>query len=103
MYAVVEYYNYRKNLYYKTLHIYKNVERAKRVALEYAENYFATGYIVDGVDNEWIRIDNCIVQYTIGDGYDKPVWAVVELPDIEIDSDTEYEKNDDFEVYMDKC
>jgi hypothetical protein len=102
MYSVVEYYNNSKNLYYTTLHIYKNVEKAKRVALEYAESYFGVGKIVEGVDNEYLEVTNSIVQYTTNDGFGCPVWAVVELPCIEIDSDTEYEKNDGFEVYMDR-
>ena len=82
MFAVVEYYNYRKNLTFEILHVFNDYDLAKKIAFNYAKKQYSNE-IVNHVEHECIYLHDSLVTYTSGDGYDKIVYAVIELPEPE--------------------
>lgn len=80
MYAVIEYYNYRKEQYVKFLHTYRSLDAAKKRAYQYAKEEYS--FVTEGVEEVWLTIRSEIA-YTRRDGYDAKVFAVVKLPQVE--------------------
>jgi hypothetical protein len=88
MYAVVRYYNYRKEQDLKILNVFYNKDTAIKKAYEYAEKEFKheledelqEAKIVDSVQERWLLVYDAIAQYTIGDGFGSFVFAVITLP-----------------------
>lgn len=83
-YAVVEYFNYRKNVDFSIKSIHLNVENAKRTAYNLCLNDYDVKVegeeIVTKVENDLVNCRNKnIIVYTTSDGYDRTVYAVVEL------------------------
>jgi hypothetical protein len=83
MYAVVRYYNYRKNQDFKILHIYRDIEKATYKTHQYAIKEYDASEVVNRVDEQHLYVEDVVVEYTAGSGYDSYVFAVIILPDIE--------------------
>ncbi len=87
MYAVIRYFNYRKEVSFTILKTFKNFENADNYALECAKKDFGD-QMVEGVSERWVYVDSEIEVYTKGDGYDQFVYTVMSLPELEDESDT---------------
>jgi hypothetical protein len=85
MYAVVRYFNYRKDVSFKILKTFKSVEKADNYAYECAKNEFGEN-MTEGVMEEKVYVDTAdfASSYTNGDGYDKFVFTVIEIEEPEM-------------------
>lgn len=92
MYAVISYYNYRKENFFKLLKVFKAIESAKTFAKDQAQKDLEdwecddpeqTQEVVQEIEDEYLYMENDCEIYTFGDGYGKMVYAVVELPEAE--------------------
>ena len=80
MYAVLQYFNYRKDISFQLLKSFYDFEKAKEYALQCAEKE-CDGKVVDGVSEKWVEVDNELIEgFTTGNGYCKFVFTVVEIP-----------------------
>jgi protein associated with RNAse G/E len=83
MYAVVKYFNYRKDVSLQVLKMFHSLEKAK----EYAENCATYEYdekIEEGVSQRFLELDDEVIEgYTKGDGYCNYVFTVLEMPEAE--------------------
>lgn len=83
MYAVIEYFNYRKDVEIKILHITRTFEQADHIAHQIAILEYGEDAVVDEVDDSYLNIGNNVYkEYTKGDGYEQNVYGVMELPPI---------------------
>lgn len=89
MFAVVRYFNYRKNVSFKILKIFNSFKNADDYALRCAEDDFGDSNVVEGVRERWVYVDDASEGYTKGDGYDECVYTVMALPEAEDEDDTE--------------
>lgn len=87
MYAVVRYFNYRKNVSFTILKTFNSIGNADKYALRCAQDEFGEKEVVEGVMERWIDLDEEIEGYTEGDGYDKFVFTVIEIPKPEDDEE----------------
>ena len=84
MYAVIKYFNYRKDVSVEILQIHHKRSRALTSMDSYAEKHFGKGAkLVDDIQDEWVYMKDLIDLRTIETGYDRWVFAVIELPEIE--------------------
>ena len=83
MYGVISYFNNRKNVSFNILKTFKELKSAKEYALEIAENEYGEENVVEGVNENWVYINDEILGYTKGNGYSKWVYAVIYIPDPE--------------------
>lgn len=90
MYAVVKYFNYRKEMTLELLCACEKYTVAKKKAKGYAKNEFGEK-MVKGVEDQYLYT-NAIVEYTKGDGYESNVYAVMEFRNELVCSDVEEEK-----------
>jgi hypothetical protein len=90
MFAVISYYNYRKEASFKILHIFNNFEYAKKMAYWYAKQEYGKNNVTDEVLDNYLYVDDILVTYTRGNGCDEFVFGVIKLPKI----DTEYYESD---------
>ena len=83
MYAVISYFNYRKDVSFDILATFHSLERAKEYAVSSCADEdsgrWRDGEVVDSVEKERVYVD-AMFKYTTGDGYDRSVFAVIELP-----------------------
>lgn len=82
MYAILKYQNSIENNFLSILHVIDNYEIADKLAYSYAEELY-NNEVSFGVKDSFVDIDCIKVQYTSGTGYNKIVFVVVSLPDIE--------------------
>ncbi len=88
LYDVVKYFNYRKDVSFEILKIFYDLNKSQDYAFECAErNAFRYNEnVVDRVGERSVDLDNdVIVLYTNGNGYCRDVFAVVEIPDQNIE------------------
>jgi hypothetical protein len=90
MYAIIKYFNYRKDMSLQILKVVSSFKQANRIAKFYAEQEFGDDY-TEGVEDERLVLQQAEIQYTQGDGYSSYVFAVVELPKEEDEDKTEDE------------
>ena len=76
--AVIKYYNSKKNVSIEFLNVTKDFEYAQILAKTYAKEEYGNE-IVTKVDQQLVEIETRL-QYTIGNGYNTNVYAIVELP-----------------------
>lgn len=89
MFAVIRYFNYRKEVSFKILKTFNNFEKADTYALKCAEDNFGEDNVVQGVSEKWVYVDDVMDGYTKGDGYDQYVYTVIEIGEPEDDDDAE--------------
>lgn len=83
MYAVVSYYNYRKEVSFTILKIFNSLDKAKDTALSMAKDEFGDE-ITDEVLEKWVDVKGEVINgYTTNDGFGEYVYTVVEIPDVE--------------------
>lgn len=88
MYATIRYFNYRKEVSFTILKTFKNFKNADKYAYECAKDDFGED-VVEGVAEQWVYVNGEIESYTKGDGYDRYVYTVIEIPEPEDDSESE--------------
>lgn len=95
IYMVVQYFNYRKEQYFKVLSTFFDKEAAYQEAERYAREFFANPknrryawkpWNIDQIknmiedQNEWLELPDRLILYTVNSGYDEHVVAVVKAP-----------------------
>ena len=94
LYAVVKYFNYRKDVSFEILKVYSNVKRAETYAFELAEEEYGNK-VTEWVAEERVFVEHVVVSYTKETGYDKWVFAVLKIKSFETESeDLESEETD---------
>lgn len=95
MYAVIRYFNYRKEVSFKILKTFNDFEKADTYALKCAEDDFGEDVVVQGVSEKWVYVDDVMDGYTKGDGYDQFVYTVIEFdePEDELEDEDEVESS----------
>jgi len=93
MYAVVRYFNYRKEVSFTILKTFKSFKNADEYAFKRAQDDFGEDAVVEGVSEKRVYVDDEIEGYTKGDGYDQFVYTVMEVPEPE----DETEENEESE------
>ena len=85
MYAVVRYYNYRKEVDVSILATFHTLESAREYAISCAEKDYGKDNVVNHIDNQWkyVTFYDTVEHYTTGTGYDENVFAVVKIPEVE--------------------
>lgn len=81
VYAVIRWYNYRKNVSFKIVNTFVCLEKADSHALQCAEDEFGSEAVVQGVEQRVVNIDEVYDGYTKGDGYDCAVYSVIRIPE----------------------
>lgn len=94
MYAVIRYFNYRKDISFKILKTFKSLDKADNYALKCAEDEFGEFDVVQGVAEKRVHIDEIFDGYTKGDGYDYYVYGVIEIQKPEDDESDSEEESD---------
>ena len=86
MFAVVEYFNYRTDMVFSILHVYNNCQIAIEKARYYAELQSEEDRlpITDEITNDCLNLYDCIEYFSTGNGYGRNVYAVISLPNIEL-------------------
>jgi hypothetical protein len=81
MYAVIQYFNYRKDVSFGIIKTFNNLNKAKKFALRCAKEEFGDNcIIVDSVSDRWVYADDEIFEgYTVGDGNCQFVFTVIEI------------------------
>lgn len=81
MYAVIQYYNYRKDVSFGIIKTFNNLNKAKKYALDCAKQEYGDEYtIVNTVSDRWVyAADEIFEGYTVGDGYGYFVFTVIEI------------------------
>jgi hypothetical protein len=80
MYAVVCYFNYRKDVSFSILKTFYSFENADKYALKCAKDDFGDN-VEKGVSQQWVDVDDKIDGYTTGDGYGEFVYTVMYIPE----------------------
>jgi len=81
MYAVVEYFNYRKDVSFEILKLFRSLWNAEAFALECAEK---DGKAVEDLSEKFVDLGNeILIEFTSGNGYFKNVFAVVQISEPE--------------------
>ena len=80
MYAVVRYFNYRKDVSFSILKTFNNQRRAESYALLLAEEEYGDE-VVEGVEEPWVQVDEVMEGLTHSNGYGQYVYTVIEIPD----------------------
>ena len=94
LYAVVRYFNYRKDISFEILKVFSNVKRAEKYAFELAEEEYGNN-VTEGVSEERVYVENVVVSYTKETGYDEWVFAVLKIKSFETETeDLESEETD---------
>ncbi len=84
MYAVVEYFNYRKDVSFEILKLFRSLWNAEAFALECAEKDSDNGKAVEDVSEKYVDLGNeILIEFTNGNGYCKNVFAVVQISEPE--------------------
>lgn len=81
MFAVIKYLNQYRNFSMEILNITTNIEQADSMALKYAEEKY--GFDISHVIETTIDIKNIRCEYSLGDGVNRTVFAVMQIPDLE--------------------
>ena len=92
MYAVVCYFNYRKNQSVEILKTFSSLPKAINSAKKYACDKYTI--VMDHVIIKKMLLDNCIIEFTEGTGYEKYVYAVVKIPETSDDEEEDEEENE---------
>jgi len=101
MYAVIRYFNYRKDITFNILKTFNNVERAKKYAFQCAEEDYGDA-VIEGVSDQYVYIDDeTFPGFTKGDGGDKFVYTVISLPEPEDDDSQDESNTNNFEYGFD--
>jgi len=82
MYAVVCYFNYRKDVSFSILKTFYNFKNADNYAFKCAQNDFGND-VEKGVSQQWVNVDDEIDGYTTGDGYGQHVYTIMYIPEPE--------------------
>lgn len=89
MFAVVRYFNYRKDVSFTILKVFKNFKNAEKYALCCAEEEYGDEVVV-GVEDEYVYMEDKIIEgYTTKDGHYRFVFTVIELPECESEDESE--------------
>ena len=92
MYAVVCYFNYRTNQSVEILKTFLSLSKAINSAKKYACDKYTI--IMNHVIIKKMLLDNCIIEFTEGTGYEKYVYAVVKIPETSDEDEEENELDD---------
>ena len=97
MYAVIQYFNYRKDVSFGIIKTFNNLNKAKKFAFNYAKEEFGDDCtIVISVSDRWVYADDEIFEgYTVGDGYGQFVFTVIEIEMPTDDDEDDDEDNSD--------
>ena len=87
MYAVVQFFNYRQDVSFGIIKTFNNLNKAKNFALLCAKDEYGDEHtIVNAVSDRWVYANDEILTgdeifegYTIGDGYGRFVFTVIEI------------------------
>lgn len=83
MYAVISYFNYRKEVSFSILKTFYSLNKAKKYAFEVANNEYGDE-VVEGVSERWVTVSDEVIEgYTTGDGYGTYVFSVIEFDEPE--------------------
>ena len=81
-YAVVKYFNYRKDVSLEILKTFHLLEKANQYALECAEREYGDKNIQEGITQRCLELDDEVIDgYTNGNGYCQYVFTVLEIDD----------------------
>ena len=82
MFAVVKYYNYNTDQTFEVLHVTTNLDYAEKLVLQRAKEYYEpkNEKIKFHVINKYFYLKQALVELTTGDGYDKYVFAIIQMP-----------------------
>jgi len=79
MYAVVSYFNYRKDVTFTLLKTFNSFVKAVKSAHEFATDNYGEDVVI-GVSNKHVNVDNEVIDgITNGDGYYRRVYTVIEF------------------------
>jgi hypothetical protein len=100
-FAVIRYFNYRKNVSFTILKTFDRIKTAEKYACSLAKKDFGKD-LVKGVSERWVYVDSVLSYdgYTKGDGYDQYVYTVIEIPEPEYSYESESDYNSDEESYV---
>jgi len=101
MYAVIRYFNYRKEVSFKILKTFNDFEKADTYALKCAEDDFGEDVVVQGVSEKWVYVDDVMDGYTKGDGYDQFVYTVIEFDEPEDNEQEESSESKELDTGFD--
>lgn len=88
MYAVVCYYNYRKEVFFTVLKTFKLLKNAVYYALRVAEERYGSE-LVEGVEEQYVSVNGEVIDgYTVDTGYGRNVYTVIKMDEPE-DKDEE--------------
>ena len=83
MYAVVCYFNYRKDVSFAVLKTFMSLGKADNYALRCAEDEFGSTQVVQGVAERWVDVEEVFEGYTYRAGYGYSVYSVIKIPEPE--------------------
>ena len=79
-YAVVKYFNYRKDASLEILKTFRFLEKANQYARECAEMEYGDKNIVEGVLRNFLELDDEVTEgFTTGNGHQEYVFTVLEI------------------------
>jgi hypothetical protein len=93
-FAVIRYFNYRKEVSFTILKTFDSIKNADKYAFKSARDDFGEE-VIEGVSERWVYVDSVLSHggYTKGDGYDQYVYTVIEIPEPEYSYDSESESD----------
>lgn len=104
MYTVISYNNSRNNGTVKFLKVFSSCVKAIRYARKQANSKYGEQNVTARISKQLVNINNIFVQFTLCNGIEMDVFAVVTLPEEKDDEEkveenhvVESEKNDDIE------
>jgi hypothetical protein len=98
MYTVISYNNSRNNGTVKFLKVFSSCVKAIRYARKQANSKYGEQNVTARISKQLVNINNIFVQFTLCNGIEMDVFAVVTLPEEKDDEEIiESEKNDDIE------
>lgn len=98
MYTVISYNNSRNNGTVKFLKVFSSCVKAIRYARKQANSKYGEQNVTARISKQLVDINNIFVQFTLCNGIEMDVFAVVTLPEEKDDEEIiESEKNDDIE------
>jgi hypothetical protein len=83
MYAVIRYFNYRKDVSFTALKTFFDLEKADSYALACAKEDYGEDKVFQGVSDKCVCVDGVFHEYTARDGFGRFVYTVMELPEPE--------------------
>lgn len=86
MFAVVKYYNYKVDQTFEVLDLTSTLTKANELVLKRAQEYYdpRNEKVKPHVVNKYFHLKQALVEFTTGDGYDKYVFAVINLPEVTV-------------------